>query len=190
MSLGFKDHLCIVLRFLLDGDIGRKWGDGAAVLDLDDRRLILELVCIITRGKKLSGAAPVAEMKVRGLNVSLPPQHPQDLLLQHGLHLNPSLKVLQPFGVLTDIEALDLLIGTVHLVQCSLSRDGWTVRARLRCQAVAFQVESQAAQVDVVAVAVGTFVRTLTRVQALVKLEVDKLGELGGAEFAVVGLLP
>lgn len=51
-------------------------------------------------------------------------------------------------------------------------------------------MESQAAQVDVVAVAVWTFVRTLSRVQALVQLEVDKLSELGGAEFAVVGLLP
>lgn len=51
-------------------------------------------------------------------------------------------------------------------------------------------MKSQADKVDVVAVAVGTFVRTLTRVQALVQFEVDKLGELGGAEFAVVRFLP
>lgn len=43
---------------------------------------------------------------------------------------------------------------------------------------------------NVVAVAVRAFVRTLAGVQALVQLEVDKLGELGWAEFAVVGLFP
>lgn len=51
-------------------------------------------------------------------------------------------------------------------------------------------MEPQAAQVDVVAVAVGAFVRPLAGVQALVELEVDELGELCRAEFAVVGLLP
>lgn len=40
------------------------------------------------------------------------------------------------------------------------------------------------------AVAVGAFVWSLAGVQALVKLEVDELGELGRAEFAVVRLLP
>lgn len=39
------------------------------------------------------------------------------------------------------------------------------------------------------AVAVGALVWTLTRVKALVQLEVDELGKLGRAEFAVVGLL-
>lgn len=38
--------------------------------------------------------------------------------------------------------------------------------------------------------AVGAFVGTLAGVQALVELEVDELGELRRAEFAVVGLLP
>lgn len=129
-------------------------------------------------------------MKVGGLEVSLPPQHPQDLLLQHGLHLHPSLQLLQPLCMLADIEALNLLVGAVHLLQGSLTGDSWTAGARASCQAVALQVKSQAAQVDVVAVAVGAFVWTLAGVQALVQLEVDKLGELGWAEFAVVGLLP
>lgn len=40
------------------------------------------------------------------------------------------------------------------------------------------------------AVAVGAFVWTLAGVQALVELEVDELGELCRAEFAVVRLLP
>lgn len=46
----------------------------------------------------------------------------------------------------------------------------------------------QAAQVDVVAMAVGAFVWTLAGVQALVQFEMNKLGELCWAEFAVVGL--
>lgn len=40
------------------------------------------------------------------------------------------------------------------------------------------------------AVAVRTFVGTVPGVQALVQLKMDELRELGGAEFAVVGLLP
>lgn len=51
-------------------------------------------------------------------------------------------------------------------------------------------MEPQAAEVDVVAMAVGAFVWSLAGVQALVELEVDKLGELCRAEFAVVRLLP
>lgn len=38
--------------------------------------------------------------------------------------------------------------------------------------------------------AVGAFVWSLAGVQALVELEVDELGELCRAEFAVVRLLP
>ncbi len=125
-----------------------------------------------------------------GLKVTLPPQHPQDLLLQHGLHLHPSLQLLQPLGVLADVEALDLLVRTLHLLQSSLAGDGGAARACRGRQAVALQVKPQAAQVDVVAVAVGAFVRTLAGVEAFVQLQVDKLGELGRAEFAVVGLLP
>ena len=56
-------------------------------------------------------------------------------------------------------------------------------------QAVALQVEAQAAHVDVVALAVGALVGALAGVQALVQLEVDELGELGGAQLALVGLL-
>lgn len=58
------------------------------------------------------------------------------------------------------------------------------------CQAVTLEVKSQATQVNVVAMAVEAFMWTLTGVQALVQLEVDKLGELSWTEFAVVGLLP
>lgn len=129
-------------------------------------------------------------MEVGGLKVGLPPQHPQDLLLQHGLHLHASLQLLQPLGVLADVEALDLLVGALHLLQGSLTGDSRAARAGVSRQAVALQVKLQAAQVNVVAMAVGAFVRTLTGVQALVQLEVDELGELGRAEFAVVGLLP
>ena len=50
-------------------------------------------------------------------------------------------------------------------------------------------MEPQAAQVDVVAVAVEALVRALARVQPLVQLEVDELGELGRAQLALVGLL-
>lgn len=50
-------------------------------------------------------------------------------------------------------------------------------------------MKPQAAQVNVVAMAVRAFVWTLAGVQALVQLEMDELGELGWAEFAVVGLL-
>lgn len=120
------------------------------------------------------------------LDVGLPPQHPQHLLLQHGLQLGAARQLLQPLGVLADIEALDLLVGALHLLQGRLAGDGRAAGG----QAVAFQVEPQAAQVDVVAVAVRTLVRALAGVQALVELEVDELGELGRAEFAVVGLLP
>lgn len=124
------------------------------------------------------------------LEVGLPPQHPQDLLLQHGLHLRPSLQLFQALGVLADVKALDLLIRTLHLLQRSLTGDSWAAGARVCRQAVALQVKPQAAQVNVVAVAVGAFVWTLAGVQTLVQLEVDKLGELGWAELAVVGLLP
>lgn len=126
-------------------------------------------------------------MEVGGLNVGLPPQHPQDLLLQHSLHLHPSLQLLQ---LLTDIKALNLLIGALHLLQCCLTGDSWAARASVSCQAVALQVKPQAAQMYVVALAVGAFVWTLAGVQALVQLEVNKLGELGWAEFAMVRLLP
>lgn len=51
-------------------------------------------------------------------------------------------------------------------------------------------MKPQTAHVDVVALTVGAFVWTLAGVQALVQFEVDKLSELGWAEFAVVGLLP
>lgn len=124
-----------------------------------------------------------------GLEACLPPQHPQDLLLQHGLHLHPTLQLLQPLGMLADVEALDLFVGALHLLQGSLTRHRRIARARAGCQAVALQVKPQAAQVDVVAVAVKAFVWTVPGVQALVQLEVDKLGELGWAEFAVVRLL-
>lgn len=124
-----------------------------------------------------------------GLEVRLPPWHPQDLFFQHGLHLRPSLQLLEPLGVLAHVEALDLLIGAMQLLQASLTGDGWASGARVSRQAVALKVEPQAAQVDVVAVAVGAFVWTLTGVQALVQFQVDELGELGGAELAVVGLL-
>lgn len=40
------------------------------------------------------------------------------------------------------------------------------------------------------AVAVGAFMWTFAGVQALVQLEVDKLGELSRAELAVIRLLP
>ncbi len=129
-------------------------------------------------------------MEVGGLYVALPPQHPQDLLLQHGFHLHPSLQLLQPLGMLTDVKALNLLVGSLHLLQHRLTGDSWAAGARVCRQAVALQVKPQTAQVDVVAVAMGAFVWTLTGVQALVQLEVDKLSELGWAEFAVVGLLP
>lgn len=128
--------------------------------------------------------------EVGGLKVSLPPQHPQDLLLQHGLHLHPSLQLLQPLSMLTDVEALNLLVCTLHLLQGSLTGDGRAPRAYVSRHAVALQVKPQAAQVDVVTVAMGAFVWTLAGVKAFVQLQVDKLGELGWAEFAVVGLLP
>ena len=50
-------------------------------------------------------------------------------------------------------------------------------------------MEPQAAQVNVVPVAVGALVGALAGVQALVQLEVDKLGELGRAQLALVGFL-
>lgn len=153
----------------------------AAVPHLDDRRLIRGLVCTVTRRHKLGGATLVVGMEVGRLKVGLPPQHPQDLLLQHCLHLCASLQLLQLLGMLADVKSLDLLVGALHLLQGSLAGDG---------RAVALQVKPQAAHVDVVAVAVGAFVRTLAGVQALVQLEVDKLRELGRAEFALVGLFP
>lgn len=120
-----------------------------------------------------------------GFEVGVPPQHPQDLLLQYGLHLHASLQLLEPLGVLADVEAFDLLVGALHLLQ-----RGRSAGAGVGGQAVTLQVKSEAAQVDVVAVAVGAFVRTLAGVQPLVQFEVDELGELGRAEFAVVGFLP
>lgn len=180
----------MILRLLLDGDACRKRQNGAAAPHFDDRRLIRGLVRTVTHRQELGGAALVVGMEVRGLEVALPPQHPQDLLLQHGLHFHSSLQLLQALGVLADVEALDLLVGALHLIQCSLTGNGWAARARASRNAVALQVKPQAAQVDVVAVAVEAFVWTLAGVKALVQLEVDKLGELGWAEFAVVGLLP
>lgn len=190
MSFGFGGHLGVILRLLLDGDACRKRQNGAAAPHFDDRRLIRGLVCTVTHRQELGGAALVVGMEVRGLEVALPPQHPQDLLLQHGLHFHSSLQLLQALGVLADVEALDLLVGALHLIQRSLTGNGWAARARASRNAVALQVKPQAAQVDVVAVAVEAFVWTLAGVKALVQLEVDKLGELGWAEFAVVGLLP
>lgn len=109
------------------------------------------------------------------------------MLLQHALRLHAALQLLQPLGVLAHVEALDLLVGPLQVVQGGLAGEGG-VSASSR-QAVALEVEPQAAQVDVVAVAAGALVRSLARVQALVELEVDELGELGRAELAVVGLL-
>lgn len=125
-----------------------------------------------------------------GLEVSLPPQDPQHLLFQHGFHLHAPLQLLQPLGVFAHVKALDFLVSALHLLQGAVAGDDRASRARARRQAVALQVEPQAAQVDVVAMAVGAFVWTLAGVQALVELEVDKLGELCRAELAVVRLLP
>lgn len=117
-------------------------------------------------------------VEVEGLHFRVPPQHPQHLLLQHGVYLRPTWQLVKSLGVLTDVEALDLLVGAVHFLQSGLAGDSGTARARARRQAITLQVKSQAAQVDVVAMAVGAFVGTLTGVQALVELEVDELGEL------------
>ena len=181
VSFGVKRHLSVILRLLLDGDVGRKRQDGAAVPHLDHRRLIRGIVRTVTGRKKVVGAALVVGMEVRGLEVALPPQNPQNLLLQNGLDLRAALELLQLFGVLADVEALDLLVGALYLLRVALiGRRG----------AVALQVKPQTAQVDVVALAVGAFVRALAGVQALVQLEVDELGELCRAELAVVRLLP
>lgn len=131
-------------------------------------------------------------MEGGSLEVHLPPQHPQHLLLQHGLHLHPSLQLVQALGVLAHVEALDLLVDALQLVQGGPSGDGpggGAARGGAGHQAVALHVEPQAAQVDVVAVAVWALVRTLAGVQALVQLEMDKLGELGRAQLALVRLL-
>lgn len=56
-------------------------------------------------------------VEVGGLEVGLPPHHPQDLLLQHGVHLNASLQLLQLLRVLTYVKALYLLVGAVDLLQ-------------------------------------------------------------------------
>lgn len=129
-------------------------------------------------------------METGRLQVGLPPQDSQHLLLQHGLHLHAPLELLQPLGVFADIKALDFLVGALHFLQGTRAGDRRAPGAGAGRQAVALQVEPQAAQVDVVAVAVGAFVRSLAGVQPLVQLEVDELGELCGAEFAVVRLLP
>lgn len=63
------------------------------------------------------------------------------------------------------------------------------MRGRHGSQAVALKMEAQAAQMDVVAVAVWTLVRALSCVQPFVQFEVDKLGELSRAELALIGLL-
>lgn len=88
---------------------------------LDDRRLVWGLVRTITCRPKLSGVTLVVGMEVGGLNVSLPPQHPQNLLLQHGFHLHPSLQLLQSLSVFADVKALNLLIGAVHFLQGNLA---------------------------------------------------------------------
>lgn len=49
-------------------------------------------------------------------------------------------------------------------------------------------MESQTVEVNVVAVAVRTLVRTLSRVQPFVQFEVDKLCKLGWTDLALVGL--
>lgn len=92
--------------------------------------------------------------------------------------------------MLANVKALNLLVSALHLLQGSLTGDSWAARARVCCPAVSLQVKSQAAQVNIVAVAVGAFVWTLAGMQALVQLEVDKLGKLGWAKFAMIGLLP
>lgn len=117
-------------------------------------------------------------VKVERLHLSVSPQHPQHLFLQHGVYLRPTWKLVQPLRMLADIKALYLFIGAMHFFQSSLAGNSRTARARVYCQAVTLQVKSQAAQVDVVAMAVRAFVGTLTGVQALVELEVDELGEL------------
>lgn len=130
-------------------------------------------------------------METGRLQVGLPPQDSQHLLLQHGLHLHAPLELLQPLGVFADVEALDFLVGALHFLQGTRGRgDRRAPGAGAGRQAVALEVEPQAAQVDVVAVAVGAFVRALARVQPLVQLEVDELGELCRAQLAVVRLLP
>lgn len=179
MSTEVKDCSSVLLGLLLHGDISRKRWDGAASSHLDDRRLVRRLECTVTGGQEVSSVPFVVGVE---LEVAFPPKHPQDLLLQHGLHLHASLQLLQPLGVLAHVEALNLLVGAVQLLQAGLA-------ARVRCHAVALEVEPQAAHVDVVAVAVRAFVWTLAGVQALVQFEVDELGELGRAELAVVRLL-
>lgn len=121
------------------------------------------------------------------LEVGVPPQQAENLLLQHDLHLHAALQLLQPLCVLAHVEALDLLVGPLQVVQGGLARQCGVPASG--CQAVTLEVEPQAAQVDIVPMAVGALVRSLARVQSLVELEVDKLGELGRAKLAVVGLL-
>lgn len=105
----------------------------------------------------------------------------EDLFFHQPLNIH-TLDLLQPVSIVADVEALDLLINAVQFVQAA-------VGGRHSSQAVALKVEAQAAEVDVVAVAVWTLVGALSCVQPFVQFEVDKLCELGRAELALIRLL-
>lgn len=107
--------------------------------------------------------------------------HTEDLLFHQPLHINP-LNLLQPVSIVADVKALDLLINAVQFIKA-------TVGGRHSSQAVALKVEAQAAEVDVVAVAVWTLVGALTCVQPFMQFEVDKLCELSWAQLALIRLL-
>ena len=111
------------LHLLLDGDADRLRVDGATVSHLDDGRLLRRMVRAKARGQELRGGVGTA-LVVRAiggsLQVHLPPQHAQHLLLQHGLRLHAALQLVQPLGVLAHVEALDLLVDALQLVQVGL----------------------------------------------------------------------
>lgn len=102
-------------------------------------------------------------------------------LLGYHLHLCYRGSIVQSLGIFTHVEPIDFIVDLEELL---LGPFGLRRHA-----AAAFEVDLQAALVDVAPGTEVTLVRPLLTVQAPVQLEVDKLGEFSRAVLAVIGPL-
>lgn len=81
------------------------------------------------------------------------PDHSQDLLLHHRGHIDVVLHVLEPVGIVTDVELLDFFVDPGQVLQ--RQPRGWGHRT------VPLQVDLEAAEMDVALVAMGALVGPL-----------------------------
>jgi len=159
----------------LDADWTERRGGGGEAVSIRPESQGLHGCPVVTHLQKAALAAPLAA---------------RPRLLHQADEVDPAQagvgsQRLQPLGRLAQVEALDLAVDAVQLVR----RGAVSAPGRGRERAEAPQVHLQAAAVEVGPGAAGAAVRPLPRVQPLVELEVDELGEARRARLAQVGPL-